>query len=235
MITGFVRGQALKVPAVYVAADTINYLTAQFVFQTSEWSGLEVWSHWEKSGVAYDIRLDDGRITEEMHMNLSAGAWRVYLHGNRYSDGEVVQRITTGVAVIEVQPTGTLDGEPFPEMPASVTEQILARLENVEQNGGGGSGGGITKETDPTVPDWAKQPDPPKYTAADVGAATAQQVADLSEAIANKTDKAGWTPDKYIGTDENGNLTATGTGKATVSAISAQGLIVAKCEVTVTE
>ena len=192
MITGFVRGQALKVPAVYVAADTINYLTAQFVFQTSEWNGLEVWSHWEKSGVAYDIRLDDGRITEEMHLNLSAGAWRVYLHGNRYSDGEVVQRITTGVAVIEVQPTGTLDGEPFPEMPASVTEQILARLENVEQNGGGGSGGGITKETDPTVPDWAKQPDPPKYTAADVGAATAQQVADLSEAIADKRTSNVW-------------------------------------------
>lgn len=145
MITGFVRGQALKVPAVYVAADTINYLTAQFVFQTSEWSGLEVWSHWEKSGVAYDIRLDGGRITEEMHLNLSAGAWRVYLHGNRYSDGEVVQRITTGVAVIEVQPTGTLDGEPFPEMPASVTEQILARLARLEIGGGtGGGGGGIS-------------------------------------------------------------------------------------------
>ena len=185
MITGFVRGQALKVPAVYVAADTINYLTAQFVFQTSEWSGLEVWSHWEKSGVAYDIRLDDGRITEKMHLNLSAGAWRVYLHGNRYADGEVVQRITTGVATLEVQPTGTLDGEPFPEIPASVTEQILARLENVEQNGGG-SGVGITKETDPTVPDWAKQPQKPTYTADEVGAATAQQVSELSEEKADK-------------------------------------------------
>ncbi len=38
-----------------------------------------------------------------------------------------------------------------------------------------------------------------------------------------------------VKTDENGNLTATGTGNATISAISSQGLIVAKCEVTVTE
>jgi predicted phosphodiesterase len=36
--------------------------------------------------------------------------------------------------------------------------------------GGGGSGGGIANETDPTVPDWAKQPEKPKYTASEVGA-----------------------------------------------------------------
>lgn len=126
MITGFVRGQTLRLPAVYVAADTIDYLTAQFVFQTSEWDGLEIWSHWEKDGEVYDIRLEDGRITKDMHLNLSAGAWRVYLHGNRYADGVVVERITTGAAVFEVQPTGTLDGEPFPTVPPSAGEQIVA-------------------------------------------------------------------------------------------------------------
>lgn len=34
----------------------------------------------------------------------------------------------------------------------------------------GGGGGTITEESDPTVPDWAKQPNKPKYTAAEVGA-----------------------------------------------------------------
>lgn len=35
---------------------------------------------------------------------------------------------------------------------------------------GGGTGGGIVTETDPTVPSWAKQPSKPTYTAAEVGA-----------------------------------------------------------------
>ena len=34
----------------------------------------------------------------------------------------------------------------------------------------GGSGGGITKETDPTVPEWAKAENKPTYTAKEVGA-----------------------------------------------------------------
>jgi hypothetical protein len=36
---------------------------------------------------------------------------------------------------------------------------------------GDGSGGGPIAEVDPTVPDWAKQPDKPEYTADEVGAA----------------------------------------------------------------
>ena len=36
--------------------------------------------------------------------------------------------------------------------------------------GEGGSGGGIAAETDPTVPQWAKQPQKPAYTAQEVGA-----------------------------------------------------------------
>ena len=46
---------------------------------------------------------------------------------------------------------------------------ILDRIENLEKRPSGGNGG-ITKEVDPTVPDWAKQPQKPTYTAAEVGA-----------------------------------------------------------------
>lgn len=70
-----------------------------------------------------------------------------------------------------------------------VIEQILLRLDDVEKNGGG-SGGGIANETDPTVPDWAKQPKKPTYTAEEVGAATKEQFnqlsGQLSEAIAEQ-------------------------------------------------
>lgn len=48
-------------------------------------------------------------------------------------------------------------------------EYILDRIENLEKRPSGGNGG-ITKEVDPTVPDWAKQPQKPTYTAAEVGA-----------------------------------------------------------------
>ncbi len=140
MIVGFVHGQTLRLNASGIVADTINYLTARFTFQTSDWDALEVWAHFSKGEDTYDIRLDDGQITQDMRLNLSAGKWRLYLHGNRYADGEVIQRVTTEVKTFDVSPTGTLDGEPFPEIPASETERINARLEALEQGGTGKPG-----------------------------------------------------------------------------------------------
>lgn len=148
MIAGFVRGQTLRLSVPRIAADTIDYLTAKFLFQSSDWDGLGKWAHFAQGEAAYDICLTDDEITADAHLNLSAGKWKVYLHGNRYADGAVVQRITTEVQELEVLPTGMLNGEPFPEMPASVTEQILARLDNVEQNGGGSGGLNPVDKTD---------------------------------------------------------------------------------------
>ena len=48
---------------------------------------------------------------------------------------------------------------------ADRAEAAAERAENAA-----GSGGGIVEETDPTVPDWAKQPEKPAYTAQEVGA-----------------------------------------------------------------
>lgn len=140
MITGHIVHQRLSLGDSHVVADTIDYLEAKFLFKTDDWDGLDKWAHFANSGgTVYDIRLTDDCIRKEDHLNLSAGMWKVYLHGNEFRRGEVIQRITTDEAILYVSPTGTLNGEPFPEIPASVTEQILARLENVEQNGGGGT------------------------------------------------------------------------------------------------
>ncbi|MBO4931806.1 MAG: hypothetical protein J6I42_06440, partial [Clostridia bacterium] len=84
--------------------------------------------------------LTDNCIRREDHLNLSAGMWKVYLHGNEFRDGKVIQRITTDEAVLYVLPTGTLDGEPFPEIPASETERINARLDELEKGGIGKPG-----------------------------------------------------------------------------------------------
>lgn len=146
MLYGEINRQRLKIINEHVVADTIDYLEARFAF-SEDWEGLEKWVHFAKDGEVYDIRLTDDCVRKADHLNLSAGIWKVYLHGNEFSGGKVIERITTNAAILKVEPTGTLDGEPFPEMPASVTEQILARLARLEIGGGtGGGGGGMAYE-----------------------------------------------------------------------------------------
>lgn len=61
-------------------------------------------------------------------------------------------------------------------------EALEKRVSELEQSGGGGGTGGITKETDPTVPDWAKKPEKPTYTAEEVGALPEDtEIPDLTE------------------------------------------------------
>ncbi len=127
MITGRVRGQELKLSSPLVVSDTIDYLTVAFTFQTSDWDGTEKWSHWQNGGEVYDIKLDkEDRITEEQHLNLSDGTWKVWLHGVRYHDGVTTQRITTNETQITVKKSGALNGEPFPTVPPTAGEQIIA-------------------------------------------------------------------------------------------------------------
>lgn len=51
-------------------------------------------------------------------------------------------------------------------------------------------GGGVVVETDPTVPAWAKEPNPPTYTAEDVGALPASTVIPSSEDIKAEVESA---------------------------------------------
>lgn len=166
MLYGEINRQRLKIINEHVVADTIDYLEARFAF-SEDWDGLEKWVHFAKDGEVYDIRLTDDCVRKEDHLNLSAGIWKVYLHGNEFSGGKMIERITTNAAILKVEPTGTLNGEPFPEMPASVTEQILARLENVEQNGGGGGSGTVSSVAGVEPDESGNVP----LTPADIGAA----------------------------------------------------------------
>lgn len=126
MLYAEILRQRLKLVNAHIVADTINYLEAKFEFRTDDWDGLDKWAHFAKDSAVYDIRLTEDCIRKEDHLNLSAGMWKVYLHGNEFRDGEVVQRITTDEVVLYVIPTGILDGEPFPTVPPSAGEQIIA-------------------------------------------------------------------------------------------------------------
>ena len=134
MITGYVRRQALAVSAPVLVADTIDYLTARFVFMTGDWDGLEVWAHFRQGDTAYDFSLDeDGEITADKHLNLTEGVWSVYLTGHLYSGGAMLQRISTQVAEVDVVKSGMVNANPFPPIPATVEEQIFAELADHEE------------------------------------------------------------------------------------------------------
>ena len=153
MINGFINGQDLRLSQPKIAADTIDYLEAVFKFQTADWNGLEKWAHFKKGDVVYDVMLEDDKIHKEKHLNLSAGYWSVYLHGNAFENGKMVQRITTDKARLSVEESGALNGDPLPLVPPSVAEQLSARIANLEKGGGGGSGvnglDGLSIYTDP--------------------------------------------------------------------------------------
>lgn len=238
MIELVIKGQDLYISNPVIAADTIDYLEAAATF-SDDWNGASKFAHFQQGDKSYIIQLTDDKIRQEDHLNLGSGKWSVFLHGNTL-DGK---RITTVVKEIEVKPTGALNGEPLPEMPLPVAEQIAAIAQSVRDDadagkfdGAGlditgatvgqvavvkavdengkptewepgdmtGGGGGTTDHrkltnrnlpdqhpmsaitgletalegkqpkgdylTSKSVPEWAKQPNKPTYTAQEVGA-----------------------------------------------------------------
>lgn len=80
------------------------------------------------------------------------------------AESEVLEGLEASTQIIQENP--------------DIIEEILKRLDTLETTGGGGIG----KETDPTVPTWAKNPTKPTYTAAEVGAdASGTAVTKVSE------------------------------------------------------
>lgn len=132
MIYFTVRGQALSVHSPTIAADTINFLTAEFTFKTHEWDGLLKVAHVSNGINSADIELHDDMIREEDGLNLLAGTWNISLIGYEMVDGELKTRATTTDAKLLVVPSGVENDEPLSTLP-SYGEQILAEVEDVRQ------------------------------------------------------------------------------------------------------
>lgn len=131
MITGTVKGQALRISSPTIAADTISYLTARFVF-TSDWDGAVKFAHFSCGEKNYSVPLTDNEIREGDKLNLGAGTWKVWLHGERYEGGELTQRITTEEALLVVRATGSFEGGPFPTAPSEI-ERLHAEFDKVKR------------------------------------------------------------------------------------------------------
>jgi hypothetical protein len=139
MIRGFVQGQTLRLSQGRVVADTLDYLVARFLFAGDEWTGLEKWMHLQQDEYHYAIKLTDNETQKGDHLNLGAGQWLVWLHGNEVVDGEVTERITTNVCAFTVEATGALEGEVMPSVLPEVAEQLDARMTALEREQAGES------------------------------------------------------------------------------------------------
>lgn len=137
MIIGFVKGQQFSKKQPVIVSNSINYLEARFVFQTSDWSELVKFAHFKSGDSVYDFLLDGDTIPKEAQLNLYAGNWEVYIHGDRYvvdDDGneKIVERITTNtqtVQVVKYEQSGSV----LPEVGTSVAEQIAAVADNAKK------------------------------------------------------------------------------------------------------
>jgi lysophospholipase L1-like esterase len=133
MLQGRVFGQVLKIETPIIASDTINYLTAKFVFETHDWDGLLKFAHFSNGVLSGDIPLDvEDEIKEEAGLNLTEGMWQLSLTGHDMDGGEEKQRITTVIVKFRVLPTLMKDGEPLPSIP-SYGEQILSQVEEINE------------------------------------------------------------------------------------------------------
>lgn len=195
MLTGYIRGQELRISTPEIAADSIKYLEAEFYFAGRDWDGYVKTAYFINGASKFALVLADDRITAGMGLNLTAGEWEVKLSGVKGDS-----RITTTTEHIYVREFGGTEGT-LPDVTPTQAEQLLAKIgdmsaleteakgslvaainEAAKSGGGsGGSGGGSNEVWLPAVSDgvltWAKSdsdiPPAPANIKGDRGAAGA--------------------------------------------------------------
>lgn len=109
-------------------------------------------------------------------------------------------------------------------------EQKAMARKNIGAGTGDGTGsGGILKETDPTVPDWAKQPRKPTYTASEVGALPSSYTPPVTSvngktgAVALSAQDVRARPDTWTPSASEVGADASGTASGAVAAHNTSG------------
>lgn len=152
MLTGYIRGQELRISTPEIAADSIKYLEAEFHFAGRDWDGYVKTAYFINGASKFALVLADDRITADMGLNLTAGEWEVKLSGVKDSS-----RITTTTEHIYVREFGSTEGT-LPDVTPTQAEQLLAKIGDMSaleteakdslvaaineaaQTGGGGTG-----------------------------------------------------------------------------------------------
>lgn len=112
----------------------------------------------------------------------TAGTLKVYAY-SRSEDGGVTMNEFSLPVCARPKPADYIDPPDEYDNLDALAQRVAEKIGSID--------GGIVVETDPTVPDWAKQPNPPKYTAQDVGALPVDSIkASASGAVVSVTDAA---------------------------------------------
>ena len=109
-------------------------------------------------------------------------------------------------------------------------EQKAVARKNIGAGTGDDTGsGGILKETDPTVPSWAKQPSKPTYTASEVGALPSSYTPPVTSVngktgeVALNAQDVGARPDTWTPSASDVGADAAGTASGAVAAHNVSG------------
>lgn len=181
-----------------LVAGQVNFVDVKTLFD-STWDGLnKSYQFTNNGGKAVELESNDEVIQLPYDATKNAGTMEISVFGTLIdADGEtILKKATTNSLRFKVLDS-SLDDDPdnIGDVDATVVEQIrqivedtdaridelIEDLENgVYNTGGGTGGGGITKETDPTVPSWAKQKTKPTYTKSEVGLSNVDNVRQYS-------------------------------------------------------
>lgn len=205
-ITLTANHQSLTAEYLPLAAESVQYLTAQVICETDDWTGRDIKALFEQGCTVHEVPVTGGEITAKQQLNLTAGDWRVWLVGNSARDGEVIPRITTNVAHISVAPTGGTEGNPFPTIPPTAEEQLRADMGNLAdlttedksslvaaineaaESGGGGAADAVTYTPQTLTTEQQKQ------ARTNIGAytkpASGIPKSDLAQSVQTSLDKA---------------------------------------------
>ncbi|MBO7251795.1 MAG: hypothetical protein J6V25_04120 [Oscillospiraceae bacterium] len=228
-----IRNQQLsRVDSFRPVEKSVNYLTASFSFLTNDWEGCTKKATCKNvtTGKHHDAEIENDTCLIPWEALTDKGSFEISVRG---TNGETT--ITTSAITVDLGRTlltGTESNPPTPteldlirksignldELRTKNKESLVDAINELAKQGGGAVDpeeiGRIVEEylaenpqeeTDPTVPEWAKQKEKPKYTAYEVGALSADTLTGaVNDALAQAKESGefdgepGYTPQKGI-------------------------------------
>ena len=218
-ITLSVTNQRLTVSQLPIAAESVQYLTAEVTYTTDDWDNRTVSAMFGQGDTIYEIAVEDGKITADKQLNLTAGDWLVWLVGVSEKVGGITPRITTNTCHLSVAPTGGTEGNPFPVIPPTQAEKIQAEIDELAAKTDSFAGDIATAKETATSAEKTAQAAETAANSASSKADSASGKADTAQATADSATTA--AANAQAAADEAASKATTAQSKADSAATAA--------------